>query len=263
MHSTVRTGRFATRGFTLIELLVVIGILAVLSALLLPSLTSAKQKGKLAGCISNLRQTGFAIHGYASDNDGLIPYGPVAPPFTSPSDFYPSTGAPTSLLSLRNGRPVGLGLLLQHYLAATPKVLFCPGTDQPVDSDLELAKVGKSQAQGSYYYRHGGVTKMFFTPSNFPTSLNLDDLGKNRAGEPIRALAIDSIFLAPPDLAEFNIRTRTHHRKQAANVLFADGHVATRSNPDGRFTVDLTTYAEVHDTFSKILKALENADEDP
>lgn len=255
---------FAPRGFTLVELLVTIAIVAVLAALLLPSLSSAKQAGRKAACLSNLRQTGIAVHMYADEYGGRIPYGPKAPPFTSPASFYPATGTPTSLISIQGGAPVGLGLLLEHHLAAQPKVLFCPGVDQPVDADAELAKVGRFQAQGSYYYRHGSNTQLFDNPAstNLPPRLFLDRLGDNRNGHPVRALALDTQFLCPPDLDSFNIKPRTHHRQRIANILFSDGHVVSRPNRDGRFTVDVTDYAQLRDGFNKILSALERADEE-
>jgi prepilin-type processing-associated H-X9-DG protein len=208
---------------------------------------------------------GIAIHGYALDSEGTIPYGPKAPAFTSPASFYPSTGAPTSLLSLQTGAPVGLGLLLGQYLSTQPKVLFCPGADQPLDAGLELAKVGRFQAQGSYYYRHAGTTFLFdnLNTNGGPNHLKLDDLGTNRLGSPIQALALDTQFLCPPDLAAFNVRPHTHHRQRSVSILFADGHVALRPNTNARYTVDLRDYAGLHDAFSSILAAFEAADAQP
>jgi prepilin-type N-terminal cleavage/methylation domain-containing protein len=253
------------RGFTLVELLVVIAVIAGLAALLLPALGSAKLAGQKAACLSNLRQIGLAVQSYADESEGLIPYGPKAPPFTSPSSFYPSTGAPTSLLSLQNGTPVALGLLLERHLANAPRVLFCPGGDDPVDAGAELAKVGRFQAQGSYYYRHGGNTRLFDNPAapEEPAHLALANLGNNRQGQPIRALAIDTQFLSPPDLALFNVKSRTHHRLKLANVLRSDGSAVSRLNRDGRFTVDLRDYGDIHEAFSRILSVLEQADLEP
>jgi prepilin-type N-terminal cleavage/methylation domain-containing protein/prepilin-type processing-associated H-X9-DG protein len=253
------------RAFTLTELLVVIAIIALLAALLLPALTSAKEKGKRAVCLSNLRQIGIAIQNYASDNDGKIPYGPKAPPFTSPLDLYPSTGAPSSLISLGSGAPVALGLLLSQQLGDQPKVLFCPGNDQPLDALTQLANVGKRQAQCSYYYRHGGNIQLFDSPysNNVSDHLQLDRLGDNRNGRPIRALVIDTMFLCPPELAAFNVKPRTHHRQQVANILFSDGHAVGRPNKDGRFTVDVTDFSQIRGAFNRILQVFEQADTEP
>ena len=62
-----------SQGFTLIELLVVIAIIAILMAILLPSLQKAKELGKRVVCMSNLKQMGYATVGYGGDNDGLAP----------------------------------------------------------------------------------------------------------------------------------------------------------------------------------------------
>jgi prepilin-type processing-associated H-X9-DG protein len=134
-----------------------------------------------------------------------------------------------------------------------------------LDADAELARVGISQAQSSYFYRHAGNTQMSDLPGlpAVPDNIRLSSLGRNRHGHPIRALALDTIFLCPSELAAFGVKPRTHHRQHYANSLFADGHVASHRNDDGRFTVNLRTYADLRDAFSKILAVLEQADQEP
>ncbi len=62
-----------SRAFTLVELLVVIAIIALLMAVLLPSLQRAREQAKAAVCLSHLRQWGTTVALFLEDKDGRLP----------------------------------------------------------------------------------------------------------------------------------------------------------------------------------------------
>lgn len=75
------------RAFTLIELLVVVAIIALLLTILLPSMQRAREQGKIAVCMSNLKQVGLGAVTYMQDGYDAIPF---ALPFT----YDPGSGGP-------------------------------------------------------------------------------------------------------------------------------------------------------------------------
>lgn len=91
-------------GFTLIELLVVIAIIVILAGLLMPVLAEARNRARLAACLSNMKQIGAAMLQYAQDHDDRYP---VCKDHLGYYDNHSIGGKQGVLITLPSGAVIG------------------------------------------------------------------------------------------------------------------------------------------------------------
>lgn len=116
------------QAFTLVELLTVISIIAILAGLIFTVLQGSRDKAKLAGCASNLRQIGISLELYAQDNRG----------------FYPSSTATNGTWSQ---------VLAGKGYVQDKKILRCPG-----DTLNNQGELGRSYAYCSPVMNSGAYS---------------------------------------------------------------------------------------------------------
>ncbi len=129
--------RRAARGFSLVDVLVSIGVIAVLIALLMPSLGKVRETARQAVCGSNLRQVGIGVNLFADRHDGKLPSSVFLDRNSTYRRHIPDAAAQryTVLIHMRtinylgaatSGLWDGLGKLYEESIPPAGAIFYCP-----------------------------------------------------------------------------------------------------------------------------------------
>lgn len=201
-------------GFTLIELLVVVAIIAVLMAILLPSLGRAREQAKAAVCGSQQRQIGVAIIMYTNLNDGTLPA--VADPNNSVNIWMVnSPNYPTWLRDLT----IQLGSAMSDYKGT--RITICPS--------YRALWSGSGNYGLNYllfHYKSGWCNTPYLKLTGLSNPNAAAFLGEVYY-EGTNALDDRQYIIGPPYVTSTPPNMHFRHNG-AMNVLMGDGHVESR-----------------------------------
>lgn len=157
-------GRF---GFTLIELLVVIAIIAILAAMLLPALASAKIKAQVMQSLGNLKQMQLGWQMYAGDfNDSVLPNAPLGGGATT--TWCGGTGENWTTSTANTNVAQYTGSIMGPYMGNQLGVYRCPGDNIPSDNGQRIRSYSMNAQVGSgLQTNYNPGYQVFFKTSSF------------------------------------------------------------------------------------------------